>query len=87
MTEVVGIRFKKAGKVYYFDPDGHIFEDGSYAIVETARGVEYGQVVKKNMLVEDTEVLITIYSDIFLFFIRNYIINFDVFTQTTSAII
>ena len=56
MTEVVGIRFKKAGKVYYFDPDGHIFEDGSYAIVETARGVEYGQVVKKNMLVEDTEV-------------------------------
>ncbi len=56
MTEVVGIRFKKAGKVYYFDPDGHIFEDGSCAIVETARGVEYGQVVKKNMFVEDSEV-------------------------------
>ena len=36
---------------------------------------------------DNTEVLITIHSDIFLFFIRNYIINFDVFTQTTSAII
>lgn len=56
MTEVVGIRFKKAGKVYYFDPDGIIFEEGRYAIVETARGVEYGQVARKNHMVEDSEV-------------------------------
>ena len=56
MTEVVGVRFKKAGKVYYFDPDGNLFENGSFAIVETARGVEYGQVVKKNMMVEESEV-------------------------------
>jgi len=56
MTEVIGIRFKKAGKVYYFDPDGNKFESGNFAIVETARGVEYGQVVKGNMMVEDNEI-------------------------------
>ncbi|MCI1931950.1 MAG: stage 0 sporulation family protein [Clostridia bacterium] len=56
MIEVVGIRFKKAGKVYYFDPDGNKFEKGSFAIVETARGVEYGQIVKPNTMVTDEEV-------------------------------
>jgi len=56
MTEIVGIRFKKAGKVYYFDPDGNKFEEGSFAIVETARGVEYGQIVKANTMVEDADV-------------------------------
>ncbi len=56
MTEVIGVRFKKAGKVYYFDPDNNKFEKNSFAIVETARGVEYGQVVKENMMVDDSEV-------------------------------
>ncbi|MGE4213443.1 MAG: stage 0 sporulation family protein [Anaerotignaceae bacterium] len=56
MVEVVGIRFKKAGKVYYFDPDGLKIEEGQFAIVETARGVEYGSVVKGNTLVKDEEV-------------------------------
>ena len=56
MTEVIGVRFKKAGKVYYFDPDNNKFEKNSFAIVETARGIEYGQVVKENMMVEDNEV-------------------------------
>ncbi|MEA5082931.1 MAG: stage 0 sporulation family protein [Lachnospiraceae bacterium] len=56
MVEVVGIRFKKAGKVYYFDPDGLKIEEGQYAIVETARGVEFGGVVKGNTLVKDEEV-------------------------------
>ncbi len=56
MTEVVGIRFKKAGKVYYFDPDGLKIEEGMGAVVETARGVEYGNVVKGNMMVPDDEV-------------------------------
>ena len=37
MAEVVGIRFKEVGKVYYFDPDGKTFEKGDRAIVETAR--------------------------------------------------
>lgn len=56
MVEVVGIRFKKAGKVYYFDPDGLKIEEGQFAIVETARGVEYGSVVKGNTLVKEEEV-------------------------------
>lgn len=45
MVTVVGIRFKKAGKIYYFDPVDIDLSAGDYAIVETARGVEYGEVV------------------------------------------
>ena len=39
MATVIGVRFKKAGKVYYFDPDGIWPHPGDYVIVETARGV------------------------------------------------
>ncbi|OAT86123.1 PSP1 domain-containing protein [Desulfotomaculum copahuensis] len=42
---VVGVRFRKAGKVYYFDPQGLSLSCGDTVIVETARGVEHGQVV------------------------------------------
>lgn len=45
MPTVVGIRFKKAGKIYYFDPALSSVAQGDHAIVETARGVEYGEVV------------------------------------------
>ena len=45
MVKVVGVRFKKAGKVYYFDPGDLEIEVGHRAIVETARGTEYGDVV------------------------------------------
>ncbi|MEA4815364.1 MAG: stage 0 sporulation family protein [Lachnospiraceae bacterium] len=58
MTEVVGIRFKKAGKVYYFDPDGQKIEAGCYAIVETVRGIEYGLVAKSNVFVPDEDVVL-----------------------------
>ena len=44
MIKVAGVRFKCAGKVYYFDPDGHDVEIGNNVIVETARGMEYGTV-------------------------------------------
>ena len=57
MTEVVGIRFKKAGKMYYFDPAGLKLEKDDGAIVETARGVEYGTVVKGNMAVDRKSVV------------------------------
>lgn len=57
MVEVVGIRFKKAGKVYYFDPDKTPIESGNFAIVETARGVEFGMVIKGNMFVKDEEIV------------------------------
>lgn len=45
MVEVVGIRFKSVGKVYYFSPKKYDLKVGDYAIVETARGVECGEVV------------------------------------------
>ena len=44
MPEIVGIRFKRAGKVYYFDPAGIELKVYDYAVVQTARGVEMGQV-------------------------------------------
>ena len=40
MAEIIGVRFKNAGKVYYFDPDGCRLEKGDRVIVETSRGVE-----------------------------------------------
>ena len=45
MVTVIGVRFRKVGKIYYFDPVGIEFEKGDFAIVETARGVEFGTVV------------------------------------------
>lgn len=48
MLTVVGIRFKKAGKVYYFDPGEHTIDVGDKVVVETARGQEYGDVVLGN---------------------------------------
>ncbi|GGH88364.1 cell fate regulator YaaT (PSP1 superfamily) [Pullulanibacillus pueri] len=44
MYDVVGVRFKKAGKIYYFDPGDWDIDEGSHVIVETTRGVEYGKV-------------------------------------------
>lgn len=55
--QVVGIRFKKAGKVYYFDPGEFTPGVGESVIVETARGVEYGDVVMPVCQVEDKEVV------------------------------
>ncbi|MDD3678477.1 MAG: stage 0 sporulation family protein [Dehalococcoidales bacterium] len=46
MVDVVGIRFKKAGKVYSFDPSGFELKTGDNVIVETARGMEVGQVAR-----------------------------------------
>lgn len=45
MIKVVGVRFKKAGKIYYFDPDELEIKQGDFVIVETARGVEFGEAV------------------------------------------
>ncbi len=48
MKEIVGVRFKKVGKIYYFSPDGIKANVGEYAIVETVRGVECGEIVIAN---------------------------------------
>lgn len=54
---VVGVRFKKAGKIYFFDPGEHMVAAGDGVIVETARGVEYGQVVTGPLQVAEEEVV------------------------------
>lgn len=57
MTKVVGVRFRNAGKVYYFAPGNLEIEAGQHVIVETARGVEYGSVVLGPRDVEDEKVI------------------------------
>ena len=56
MIKVVGVRFRTAGKVYYFDPKNLKIKKGDHVIVETARGVEYGTVVLGIKEVTDDEV-------------------------------
>ena len=57
MIKVAGIRFQKAGKIYYFDPGEFELETGMHAIVETARGVELGTVLIPPKFVEDEQVI------------------------------
>lgn len=57
MTEIIGIRFKEVGKVYYFSPGKISFNPGDRVIVETARGVECGEVVIGNRKIEDENVV------------------------------
>lgn len=58
MIEVIGVRFKKAGKIYYFDPDDLKIETDDYVIVETVRGVEFGKVVVANKKVDEEDVVL-----------------------------
>ena len=46
---IVGVRFRTAGKIYYFSPDENIVKKGDHVIVETARGVEFGTVISNPM--------------------------------------
>ncbi|WP_071427473.1 PSP1 domain-containing protein [Merdimmobilis hominis] len=57
MAEVIGVRFKNVGKVYYFDPNGNKIAKGAHVIVETARGVECGEVAAGNREVEEHEIV------------------------------
>lgn len=57
MIKVVGVRFKKAGKVYYFDNDGVEIKRGDNVIVETARGLEFGETVLEPRDVEDDTIV------------------------------
>ena len=57
MTKVVGVRFRNTGKIYYFDPTGFEIEAGAHVIVETARGVEMGNVIFSPKEVEDEAVV------------------------------
>ena len=57
MITVIGVRFRTAGKIYYFDPAGRQIKTGDHVIVETARGIEYGYVVLGNREVEESKVV------------------------------
>lgn len=57
MTKVIGVRFRTAGKVYYFSPGEHEIKRGMHVIVTTSRGTEYGTVVMPPKEVEDDEVV------------------------------
>lgn len=57
MTEIVGVRFKELGKVYSFDPCGKEYAKGSTVIVETARGIEHGEVLESNYEIPDEKVV------------------------------
>jgi len=57
MIKVIGVRFRNAGKIYYFDPVNLEVKAGDHVIVETARGIEYGYVVLGAREVEDDKVV------------------------------
>ncbi|HLS53159.1 MAG TPA: stage 0 sporulation family protein [Tissierellaceae bacterium] len=57
MIDVVGVRFKKAGKIYYFDPDNIDVGFHDFVIVETARGIEFGHVVIGPKKVAEEEIV------------------------------
>ena len=57
MITVIGVRFRTAGKIYYFDPAGRKVKTGDHVIVETARGIEYGYVVLGSREVPDDKVV------------------------------
>ncbi|MBR6812872.1 MAG: hypothetical protein IKM51_05815 [Oscillospiraceae bacterium] len=57
MTEVIGVRFREEGKIYYFDPRGIKVVSGADVIVETSRGIEYGVCASSNEMIEDNMVV------------------------------
>ncbi len=57
MAEVIGVRFKDVGKVYFFDPDGKQLKKFDKVIVETARGIECGEVATENREVADENIV------------------------------
>ena len=56
MKEIVGVRFKSVGKIYYFSPGDIKANSGDYAIVETVRGIECGEVAIPNRMIEDNQI-------------------------------
>ena len=57
MTEIISVRFSDRGKVYYFDPSGIAVPSGVSVIVETAKGLEYGECTQGNHMVDDSMVV------------------------------
>ncbi len=57
MVQIIGVRFKRVGKIYYFDPNGLKINTNMHVIVETARGLEMGEVALKNREVDEKSVV------------------------------
>ncbi len=57
MIEIVGVGFMKAGKTYYFDPVGEVYEQDDRVIVETARGLELGKILISNKMIDESELV------------------------------
>lgn len=57
MVQVIGVRFKPAGKMYYFDPAGYDLVQGDPVIVETARGIEYGEAITNIRDIEESQLV------------------------------
>ncbi len=57
MKNIVGVRFKKPGKIYFFDPNNFTIEKGSFVIVETVNGYEYGEVVIANRQLPEEKIV------------------------------
>lgn len=58
MITVIGVRFRKSGKIYYFSPNGKKIEKGNNVIVETVRGIEHGEVVIGSRIIEEEELVL-----------------------------
>ena len=56
-TEIIGVRFRDTGKVYYFSPEGITAKEGDHVVVETARGLEFGEVMIGNKMVPTSELV------------------------------
>ena len=57
-TEIIGVKFREAGKIYYFSPGKLKINAGEHVIVETARGVEYGFVAQGNRMVDSSKIVL-----------------------------
>ena len=57
MIKIVGVRFRPAGKIYYFDPVRFPLHTGSHVIVETARGVEFGTVIIAPKEIDESQIV------------------------------
>lgn len=60
MVEVIGVRFRETGKIYFFDPVDFQIEVGNHVIVETARGIEYGHVVLGRRTIHEEKIIATL---------------------------
>ena len=57
MKNIIGVRFKKPGKIYFFDPGENKIEKGNYVIVETTMGQEYAEVIIANRLMDESKIV------------------------------